>query len=492
MRSILSTATLVAAALAFPSLAPAQTSLLDNVVRAMGGKDRVLAVRTITLTGTGDNFNFGQGMTPEPPLPRFEVTQFRRILDFANRRWRLEQSREPRFTTPNTAVQRQVAGVDGDVGYDVPADGTPRRSTAQAAKDRSYDLTLHPLGFLRAAYAEGSEVSAGEPIAGLRHVRLTVGGEKFAMLIDPRTNLPARTRKVIYNAMIGDAVLEVRFSDWREVSGVRVPMRVVQRLDGRYPLSDIRMSAAELDAEGVNLAASDSVRAAAPAPAPVITVTVEEVASGLWLLAGQSHHSVVIEMSDHLLLVEAPQSDARTLAVIEKARALRPNKPLRSVINTHHHFDHAGGIRAAMSEGLTVITHQGNKVFYDSLARRRHSIIEDAQSKNTRRARVEGVAARRVLTDGSRRVEIHHIRGNPHAATLLMVYLPAEKMLIEADVYNPPAAGAPTPPARFSPNLLANIDRLGLNVDQVIPIHGRIFSIADLKAAAEASRRASR
>ncbi len=241
------------------------------------------------------------------------------------------------------------------------------------------------------------------------------------------------------------------------------------------------------------MSATASLRSrAAPPPAPTVTVTVDTVAPGVWFLAGQSHHSVAIEMRDHLLLVEAPVSEARTLAVIRRARELRPAKPLRAVINTHHHFDHAGGVRAAMSEELPVVTHTGNVAFFRDLARRRHQIVVDSLAANpraARRARVEGVAAKRVMSDGTRTVEIHHIRGSPHAETLLMVYLPAERLLIEADVYTPPApnAASPPPPAVFAPNLVENIDRLGLQVDRVVPIHGRVVPMSDLRAAAQAA-----
>jgi glyoxylase-like metal-dependent hydrolase (beta-lactamase superfamily II) len=159
---------------------------------------------------------------------------------------------------------------------------------------------------------------------------------------------------------------------------------------------------------------------------------------------------------------------------------------VRAVINTHHHFDHAGGLRAAMSEGLTVITHAGNVAFFRDLARRRYQIVEDALSRTPRTPRVEGVATRRVLADSTRRVEVHHIRGSQHAATLLMVYLPAERLLIEADVYSPPAPNVTSPPpAIFAPNLVANIDRLGLQVDRIVPIHGRVVPVSDLRAAAQ-------
>lgn len=63
-------------------------------------------------------------------------------------------------------------------------------------------------------------------------------------------------------------------------------------------------------------------------------------------------------------MVEAPEGDARTLAAIAKARELRPGKAMGPLVNTHHHFDHAGGIRAAISQGLPIITHRDNQDFY--------------------------------------------------------------------------------------------------------------------------------
>jgi glyoxylase-like metal-dependent hydrolase (beta-lactamase superfamily II) len=458
--------------------------LMEEVARAMGGRDRILAVRTLVLEGTGENYSLGQNPAPEAPLPVFAVTELRRSIDFANKRWRHEQSREPRFPTANTAAQRARFGYDG-VAYDILADGTTRRAAARADAERANELLYHPIGFLQTAFAPGTDLTEESSRGQLRQVRMNAGGNKFAIFIDRQTKLPVRIEKVEYNSMLGDVVLESQLSDWRAVDGLMLPMRSVWRMDARWPLIDTRFSRASVNADVGDLSAPPAVRTAQPLAPPVINVTSEEIAPGVWHLAGQSHHSVAIEMRDHLLLVEAPQSDARTLAVIEKARTLRPGKPVRAVINTHHHFDHSGGVRAAIAAGLQVITHERNKTFFEELAGRRHFIVADTLAKSRRPARIQGVGARTVLSDGARNVEIHHIRGNRHAETLLMVYLPAEKLLIEADVYSPPAPNATTVlPAPFAANLVENIDRLGLAVDRIVPIHGPIVPISALRAAA--------
>jgi len=472
---------------------------LDAVAAAMGGKTRVMAVKTLSMIGRGFNYNLGQNAAPNDSLPMYEVTEFSRIADFQQGRWRVEQSRIPRFITGNTAAQRQIAGGDKQLGFDVLPDGSSRVATGRLLSDPRNDLVHHPIGFLQTAFASNSEVIVSGQQRGFRYVRMNSGGKRFGMLIDPTTNLPVSIQQIVYQPMLGDVLLETELHDWQDFDGLKLPTRLVQRLDDRWTLSDIRLGTVQVNATDIpGLAAPAELRAAqsattAPPAAPPVTIAVTEPAPGVWFLAGQSHHSVVIEMADHLLLVEAPQNDARTLAVIQRARTLNPSKPLRAVINTHHHFDHSGGIRAAMSEGLTVITQEQNKPFFDSLALRRHSISQDALARKQRAPLVDGVGEKRVITDGTRTVELYHITGSPHSKSMLMVYLPKEKMLIEADLYSPPAtppaAGAPPPVFPFAANLVENIDRLGLAVETIVPIHGRVVPMSDLRAAAQSAAR---
>jgi glyoxylase-like metal-dependent hydrolase (beta-lactamase superfamily II) len=461
---------------------------LEDVARVMGGQDRIANVRTLLLEGHGESYNLGQNLAPTAELPVFDVTEFRRAYDFTNRRWRQEQTRTPRFPAGNPAPQRQRIALDEGVAFNLLPDGSAQRAGTAAFVERVNELLYHPIGLLqRALVAEAQVVAITTPQGRL--FRINTGNNEVDLFVDPATRLPAMVLKWVHHPMLGDVLLETEFDAWTDVDGLKLPMRIVQRIDERWPLSDIRITSARVNADIGDLAAPAAVRAAQP-PVPVANVTVDTVAPGVWRLAGQSHHSVAIEMADHLLLVEAPQSDVRTLAVIAKARELAPTKPIRAVVNTHHHFDHAGGIRAAISEGLAIITHSTNAPFVRDVARRRFQITEDALSRQRppRAVTVEPVSTRRTITDGTRTVELHHIRGSPHAATLLMVYLPAERLLIEADVYSPPAANVTNPPpAIFAPNLVENIDRLGLQVDRVIPIHGPVVPVGYLRDAARAA-----
>ena len=132
-----------------------------------------------------------------------------------------------------------------------------------------------------------------------------------------------------------------------------------------------------------------------------------------------------------------------------------------------------------------MITHATNKSFFEDLARRRFTILPDHLAKNPRAAIVEGVPDRRTLTDGSRTVNLYEVAGNDHSRSMLIVHLPAEKLLIEVDLYSPPAPNATTPtPQPFAKNLVENIDRLGLSIERIVPLHGRAGSLEALRNAA--------
>jgi glyoxylase-like metal-dependent hydrolase (beta-lactamase superfamily II) len=184
---------------------------------------------------------------------------------------------------------------------------------------------------------------------------------------------------------------------------------------------------------------------------------------------------VLAEFDDHLLLIEAPQNDTRTLAVIAKAKEVRPGKPLTQLVNTHHHFDHSGGVRAAISEGLTIITHEKNVVFFREAATRAHSIVPDALAKNQKPLAIEGVGDEKTLQDASMTVTLYHIAGNPHGDAMLMAYFPKQKLLVEVDAYSPGSAVQP-----YAANLIENIKKRNLQVDRVVPLHGTVAPYADL------------
>ena len=111
------------------------------------------------------------------------------------------------------------------------------------------------------------------------------------------------------------------------------------------------------------------------------------------------------------------------------------------------------------------------------------TVQPDKLAQSGKKATVEGMQDKRVLSDGTRTVELYLIQGNHAHDGIIMAYLPKEKILVEADVYTPaaPNAALPAQPNPDSVALYDNIDRLKLTVDQILPMHGRKVPLAELQ-----------
>jgi glyoxylase-like metal-dependent hydrolase (beta-lactamase superfamily II) len=452
---------------------------LEAAARALGAS----GLRTIQLTGSGAHFAVGQSPAPGMPWPRFNVKSFTRSVNYETASLRDEivrtQAEDPPRgggQQPVRGEQRQVFVVSGDHAWNVVAGA--EIPAPVALHERHFQLWATPHGVVKAALLHNASVQ-GRTIAFAAPGRLAAKAT-----LDDR-GLVERVEATLPHPVLGDLAVEVSYADYRDFGGVTFPTRIRQTAGG-FPSLDLTVSDVRPNAS-VDIAVPDAVR---QTPAPYARVATQMVADGVWYLTGGSHHSVAIEMRDHLIVVEGPLNDQRALAVIAEARGLAPGKPIRYVVNTHHHFDHSGGVRAFAGEGAIVITHEINRVFFERALAAPATISPDHLARSGRQATIEAVRDRRVLTDGTRTVELHHIAGNLHHDGFLMVYLPREKLLIEADAYTPaaPAGAAYAPPAPaainpFNVNLADNIARLGLQVDQILPIHGRIVPLAELHRA---------
>jgi glyoxylase-like metal-dependent hydrolase (beta-lactamase superfamily II) len=343
-----------------------------------------------------------------------------------------------------------------------------------ALAERQVQLWSTPHGVIKAALA-GRGTMQGRTIA------FAVPGRFKATATLDAASLIERVDATVPNPVLGDMAVTVSYADYRDFGGVKFPTRIRQSAGG-FPALDLTVTDVRPNV-AVDIPVPDSVR---QAPNPYARVSSQKAADGVWYLTGGTHHSAVIEMKDHVIVVEGPLNDERALAVIAEARALVPSKPIKYLIVSHHHFDHAGGVRAFAGEGITIVTHELSRPYVERAIAAPATVSPDHLVKSGRRAAVEGVRDRRVLSDGTRTVEIRHISGILHADDMLMVYLPKEKLLIEADAYTPPAPNAApmSPPNPFNISLLENLTRQGVIVDQILPLHGRIVPFAELQKAA--------
>jgi glyoxylase-like metal-dependent hydrolase (beta-lactamase superfamily II) len=474
-----STLAALLAAAAFNACATAtpEQRIVNDAAAALGGRDRLLAVKTLVLEGGGTNGNLLQDMKPDASGQTFLVSDYRRTIDIDGRRARTEQTRTPTFAYfQGMAPQRQVSGIDREIAYNVAANGTATRGSNTAASDRRAELLHHPITIVRAALDPAATLTHARTVGGERLVDVTIaGGSTCSLAIDAATGLPTRVVSMTDNANLGDVSVETSFADYQDVAGVKLPARLTMKTD-KYTTATLQLTQQRMNVDTGDLAAPPAAASAAPiAGPPPPVVTVAEIAQGIWLLAGQSHNSVLVEFDDHLMLIEAPQSEARTLAVIAAANNLHRGKPLTQLMSTHFHSDHTGGLRAAVAEGLTVITHEGNAAFYGDAVRRPHTLAPDALARTPKPLKLEAVGDAREIADRTMTVELYHLARNPHADTLLIAYFPKQRLLVEADAFSPGSATQP-----YAANLLEHIATRRLKVDRVVPLHGVVTPFSEV------------
>jgi len=461
------------------------TATLDAAAKALGASKNLTSLQ---FSATGSNNAYGQAWKADMPWPAFKIFAYTATFDYATPAMRIDLQRTNPDATPVRgggglpllAPQQQIQAVSGNVAWNlaVPASGgAPVATPAPAAvSDRLLTLwTLTPQGVIKAALANNATVTA-------RTIAFKIGETKVTATLGP-TNLITSVRTVGDAAVLGDTVTETTFSNYQEDHGVKFPMHIVQK-QGGFPILDLTVTAVRPQSN-VRIDVPSTVQSA-PAPAPAaVRVDTQKVGDGVYYLTGGSHHSVAVEFKDYVVVIEAPQTDERAVAVFDAVKKAIPGKPIKYVVNSHNHFDHLGGIRAAMAEGYTIVTQASNKLYYERIATMPHTVSPDRLAKSPKKPVIEGVVDKRVFTDETNTLELYRL-STDHNDTMLVAYLPKAKILVEADMWNPPAANAP-PAAAVSPvtvQLVEGIKKLNLDVQQIAGLHGRMATIQELRTAA--------
>ena len=296
-------------------------------------------------------------------------------------------------------------------------------------------------------------------------------GLETSLYIDDRTNLLSKFETLQTDVFSGDIVVETVFTGYKQENGRIVPTGRTDRRGGDV-MNDIRILDvvfnAPLSDESFKVPGEMKTSAPAPAPQPSTKYT-----DNIYTVNASGYNVLVVGFKDYVFVMEAPNGDATSRQAMAEIKKLFPNKPIRYVAVTHHHDDHAGGIRTYIAEGATLLGLPGERTFFEKVAKSVFTIDPDALSLNPQPLKFESIdRGRRVLTDGTTTVELLDIGPGPHAEEMLVAYLPAEKLVFQGDLLNRPANNDPATINDTTVHFAGWLDDKKLDVDRIIGVHG--------------------
>jgi len=298
-------------------------------------------------------------------------------------------------------------------------------------------------------------------------VTVAEGGTNFVVIFDPRSKLPMAVRTRDDDNIHGDSNYDLVFGDWKAVGNVKIAHSLSYQLDG---IEVAKLTYKEVSANPTiapdTFAAPDAVKSALKTPAAADKVPYQWVIRRLFLtrftdadtiiyappstglkltelsptvqhVQGGGANNLIVEMKDHLVVVDAPYGELQSRAVIDLAKAKYPGKPIKYLVLTHHHMDHTGGTRTYVAEGATVLVPAPDKRHFDRYLAKAHTVTPDEmQKKRGVRVRVEEVRDTRTLKDDTNEVRLYNIP-NPHADGFLLVHVAKDNIVYVTDLISP-------------------------------------------------------
>jgi hypothetical protein len=345
------------------------TTLLNAAVEAHGGVQAVRSsVRQLHVRTEGFDYHRNQSRAVAPP---YDSTTRRVELFLDLPRGQIVSEQLAGY--PGGTVRHSRFVTDGSNHYFVDLRGeTYVRANYPPAAEQYGQITGVPHGYLYAALAYPSaprrymgrlRLSSGTTVDAV--MVMAPNNLTFTIGLDPTTHHVRAVLGVTTDAISGTLATETEYSNYRDVGGVLLPAHAVSRRGG-----DVVRSLAFVSA-----ATGQEVPPSHRAPPATFTEAVSgaagdttvQLAPGVWTIRVSGARTLLVEFSDHALVVDAAPNVTRQ--VLAQAAAVLPEKPIRYVVPTHHHDDHFGGVRDFAAAGVTTVTTPGNADYFRGIFR---------------------------------------------------------------------------------------------------------------------------
>jgi glyoxylase-like metal-dependent hydrolase (beta-lactamase superfamily II) len=497
-----------------------EQGLVSRAANAMGGAQALGSIKTISSSGTAKWWDPEQSDAPGGE-PRFAAEgKLDTIADVASRTSRYDWQKNFAYPAPRSFTYSEI--VTPQAGYVIGVDSNGRNAESLKSNPPAHSMSGYRLattlrerlrgsviGLVLAMQANPEAVQPAADIAVQGRSLPAVSYRGLIVAFDPQTGLPERVRTLDYDNIWGDVTYDYVYSQWRDIGGIKTPMSRTYELNGRMVqetnLAEVRFNQ-PIDQARLQIPAEVLATAARPATGNVPHqwvirrqfigtymdsdnvsydtkgspgLRLQELAPGTFHVTGGTHNSLLVEMSDHLIVVDAPVTDAQSMWLVNAAKSRFPGKPIRWVVLTHHHMDHAGGVRGLLADGATLVVGQGAWQHFTRVLAAPTTRNPDLKPADFSRTPIVEVPQSHLMSDERGRQVMVYLMDNPHAKGMLMAWVPDAKLGYVTDIWTP----GPPLPAKPNPGLLSvvtAVKKIGIQPERFAGGHGSVAPYAQL------------
>jgi hypothetical protein len=457
--------------------APQPKSCLKLALAAMGGRERLEAVKTLGLQGIGHTLLVEQSYRQEPFITAYVRTAEQ--IDFAAQRLSLQMHRTwPEADSGGSESDTTlVVGPEGGIYRSEKSYSPASRADIEAAH---YSLGLGPMRLLLAASSAADlHFERAQWLRSTLHAVLgfTWQGRPMRVLVNSFNHLPDAVESVamFYDHWYqwGDVHQRIYWDNWQTVHGIRYPTNEVEERNGM--LWESR--------QVLNVELNPTIDAAALTPDPAAAQkslqsksweTPFQAADAVTLAPGitlfpASWNATVVKQDDGIVLLEVPRSGIYAAGIIDKAKQENPGQPLKAVLSTSDSWPHVGGVRQAVALGVPVYILDLNKPLLERLLASPRRLHPDLLAQSPKSPLWRIVSKKVQIGTGPNRMELYPLRG---AATerQYMVYFPQYRLLYASDTLSLHADGSLYDPELMR-EVMEAVQREHLDVTTVFAMH---------------------
>jgi len=471
--------------------APTPRDCAALALTAMGGRERIEAVKALELEGVQHTLLVEQSYRQEPFITAYARTQEK--IDFGAQRMLIQThltwpESDPGQSESDTTL---VVGPEGGVYRAEKSDSPASRADIEAAR---HALSLGPMRLLLSAIgAADLHFETAQRVRSTLHPVLAFNwqGRPVRVMINPFNHLPdaVETVAVFYDHWYqwGDVRQRVYWDNWQTVHGLRYPTNEVEERNGilweSRQVLKVNLSPA-IDAAVFKIDAQVAQKGLQSNgwERPFNVEKGIALAPGVTLFPG-SWNATVVKQDDGIVLLESPLSGTYMAGVIAKAKEQSPGQPLKAVLSTSDSWPHVGGVRQAVALGLPVYILDLNKPLLERLVTSPRHLHPDLLAQSPRQPKWRIVSQKVLVGTGPNRMELYPLRG---AATerQYMVYFPEHQLLYASDTLALNADGS-----LYAPELLREVmdavKRENLAVTTVFAMHQEPVPWAQVTALVE-------